>query len=95
MKKDTMANWHKKIETQPWDKSYIDLLSKYRMNLNKGGKGNSTKGKKDNNVYLQAISTIDLVTGWIEKRSVLEARADLVANQVELAWSTDIPYLMK
>ena len=29
---------------------------------------------------------IDPATGWIEIRSVPEARADLVANQVELAW---------
>ena len=34
---------------------------------------------------------IDLATGWIEIRSVLEARADLVANQVELAWLTRYP----
>ena len=43
------------------------------------------KGKKDNNVYLQAITIIDPATGWIEIRSVPEARADLAANQVELA----------
>ena len=36
------------------------------------------KGKKDNDVYLQAIGMIDLATGWIEIRSVLEARANLV-----------------
>ena len=31
---------------------------------------------------------IDPATGWIEICSVPEARADLVANQVELAWLT-------
>ena len=31
---------------------------------------------------------IDQATNWIEIRSVLETRADLVANQVELAWLT-------
>ena len=31
---------------------------------------------------------IDPATGWIEKRTVPSARADLVANQVELAWLT-------
>ena len=31
---------------------------------------------------------IDPVSGWIEIRSVPEARADLVAYQVELAWLT-------
>ena len=34
---------------------------------------------------------IDPATGWIEVRSVPEARADLVANQVELAWLTRYP----
>ena len=29
---------------------------------------------------------MDPATGWIEIYSVLEARADLVAKQVELAW---------
>ena len=31
---------------------------------------------------------INPATGWIEIRSVPEARADLVANQVELVWLT-------
>ena len=44
------------------------------------------KGKKDKDVYLQAITVIDPATGWIEIRSVPEARADLVANHVEIAW---------
>ena len=34
---------------------------------------------------------IDPSTGWIEIRFVLEARADLVANQVELACLTRYP----
>ena len=45
-------------------------------------------GKKDKDVYLHAITMIDPATSWIEIRSVPEARADLVANQVELAWLT-------
>ena len=51
----------------------------------------SIQGKKDEYVYLQAITMIDPASGWIEIRSVPEARADLVANQVELAWSTRYP----
>ena len=43
------------------------------------------KGKKDEDVYLQAITMIDPATAQIEIRSVPKARADLVANQVELA----------
>ena len=31
---------------------------------------------------------IDPATGWVEIRAVSSARADLVANQVELAWLT-------
>ena len=46
------------------------------------------EGKKDKDTYLQPIIMIDSATGWIEIRSVPEARADLVANQVELAQLT-------
>ena len=49
------------------------------------------KGKKDKDVYLQIITKTDPATGWIETRSVSEVRADLVANQVEVAWSTRYP----
>ena len=56
------------------------------MTPNKGGRKYAMKGKKDKYVYLQAITMIDPATGWIEIRSVPEARADLVANQVELTW---------
>ena len=50
------------------------------MTPNKGGRKNAIKGKKDKHVNLQAITMIDPVRGWIEIRSVPEARADLVAN---------------
>ena len=56
------------------------------MTPNKGGRKYAMKGKKDKDVYLQAITMIDPATGWIEIRSVPEARADLVTHQVELAW---------
>ena len=61
------------------------------MTSNKGGRKYTMKGKKDKDVYLQAITMIDPATGWIEICSVPEARADIVANQVELAWSTRYP----
>ena len=48
-------------------------------------------GKKDKDVYLLAITMIDPATSWIEIRSMPEARANLVANQVELAWLTRYP----
>ena len=49
------------------------------------------KSKTDKDTYLQAIYMIDPATSWIEICSVPEARADLVANQVELAWLTRYP----
>ena len=64
---------------------YIDLIGKYRMIPNKGGRLYIIKGQKYKDVYLQVITMIDPVTGWIETQSVLVTRADLVANQVELA----------
>ena len=44
----------------------------------------TTKSVKS--VYLQAVTMIDPATGWIEIPTVPLARADLVANRVELAW---------
>ena len=61
------------------------------MAFNKGGRKYSTKGNKDKDVYLQAITMIDPATGCIEIRSMPEVRADLVANQVELALLTRYP----
>ena len=66
----------------------IDLIGKYRMIPNKGGRKYAIKGKKDKHVYLKAITMIDPALWWIEILSVPEARVDLVANQVELAWLT-------
>ena len=74
----------KQAETQPWDTLCIDLIDKYRINPSKRGRKYTMKGKKDKEVYLQAITMMDPATGWIEIRSVPEARADLLANQVEL-----------
>ena len=63
----------------------IDLIGKYRMTPKKGGRKYAMKGKKEKDVYLQAITMIDPATSWIEIRTVPEARAALVAHQVELA----------
>ena len=35
---------------------------------------------------------INQATGWIEIRSVPQAKVDLVANQVELSWLTRQPF---
>ena len=53
------------------------------------------KGKEDKDIYLQAITMIDPAIEWIEIRSVPESRADLVSNQLELAWSTNYSLLNK
>ena len=53
------------------------------------------KGWKNNDIYLKVITKIYSATGWIEACSVLEARADLVAYQVELSWLSIYPCLIK
>ena len=74
----------KQAQTQPKDTLCIDIIGKYRMTSDKGGRKYVMKDKKDKNVDLQAIIMISPATGWIIIRSVPEAIVDLVANQVEL-----------
>ena len=83
----------KQADIHQWVTLCIDLIGKYRMTPNKGGRICAMKGKIDKGVYLQAITMMDPATGWIEICFVPEATADLVANQVELAWLTR--YLIK
>ena len=63
----------------------IDLIYKFRISPNKGGRKYTMKDKKDKDDNIHAIAIIDPATDWIEIRSVPEARADLVANEVETA----------
>ena len=58
-----------------WGKKFQKDDKKYKM---------TTKSGKF--VYLQAVIMIDPATDMIEIHAVPSARADLVANQVELAW---------
>ena len=82
----------KQAETQPWDMLCLDLIDNYQITPKKGGRKYSMKDnkdkkdKKDKDDYLQAITMMDPATGWIEIRYVLEARADLNANEVDLSW---------
>ena len=46
----------------------------------------TTKSVKS--VYLQAITTTDPATGWIEIHSFQATFVDLVANLIEVAWLT-------
>ena len=46
----------------------IDLIGKYRMNPNERGRKYAMKGKKDKDIYIQAIPMIDPATSWIEIR---------------------------
>ena len=61
----------------------IDLIGNYKMTPNKGGRKCAMRGKKDKDAHLQAITMIGSVIRG-KTRSVPEARADLLANQVEL-----------
>ena len=92
----------KEAETKPWDILCVDLIGRYQFTPKGGGKKYQIPPKKEDNkykmttksgksVYLQAVTMIDPATGWIEIRAVPSARADLVANQVELAWLTRYP----
>ena len=42
-------------------------------------------------IYLLAVTMIDPATGWIEIHIVPSVWADLIANQVELAWLIRYP----
>ena len=75
----------KQVETQH-GMLCTDLIGKLQLTHYKRGRQYVMKGKKDKDVYLQAITTIDPATGWIEIYSVPEARADLATNKVVLAW---------
>ena len=90
------------METISWDTLCVDLMGIYQFAPKGGGKkfqivpkGDEKKYKMTTNsgrsIYVQAVTMIDLATGQIEIPTVLSARADLVANQVELAWSTHYP----
>ena len=81
----------KEAESTPWETLCIDLIGKYQFTTKGGGREYKMKTKNGNTVYLQAVTMIDPATGWVEIRAVQSARADLVANQVELAWLTRYP----
>ena len=81
----------KKAETNPWDVLCVGLIGKYQLSPKGGGKEYTLNTKKGHSVYLQAVTMIDSATGWVEICAVPSARADLVANQVELAWLTRYP----
>ena len=49
----------KQAGIQPCGMLCIDLIGKCRIISNKGGRNYAMKGKKDKDVYLQAITMID------------------------------------
>ena len=92
----------KEAETKPWDVLCVDLIGRYKFTPKGGGKKYRIKPNKEDDkykmttqsgksVYLQAVTMIDPATGWVEIKAVPSARADLVANKVELAWLTRYP----
>ena len=64
----------------------IALIGKYQMTINKTGRKYTMKGKKDMDVYLQAINMTDPAIGWIEICSAPEARGNLVTISIEIPW---------
>ena len=60
------------------------------MTPNKGVRQKVRHERRERQRCLFRNTMIDLAS-WIEKRSVAEARADLVANQVEPIWLTRYP----
>ena len=74
----------KEAETIPWDTLCVDLIRIYQFTQKKYKM--TTKSRKS--VYLQTVTIIEPGIGWIEIRTALLARANRVANQVELAWLT-------
>ena len=81
----------KEAESVPWDTLCVDLIGKYQFSPKSGGKKYEMKTTSGKTVYLQAVTMIDPATGWVEIRALPGARADYVANQVELAWLTRYP----
>ena len=67
----------KQAENQQYDMLCIDLIGKYRMTSNEGGRNYAMRDKKNKDIYLQANIMIDSATGWIEIYNILR----LVANQ--------------
>ncbi len=70
----------KEAETQPWDKLCVDLIGPYTI---------KRKGKK--NLTLWCVTMIDPATGWFEMREIKTKSADVIANEVEMAWLTRYP----
>ena len=90
------------METIPWDTLCVDQIGKNRFTPKGGGKtlqilpkGDEKKykmtTKSGTSVYIHAVTMIDPATDCIEICTVPSARADLVANQAELAWLTRYP----
>ena len=75
----------KKAESNPWGVRCVDRIGKCQFFPKGRGQEYKLETKKCLLVYLQVVTMINPAIGWIEIRAVPSARADLVANQVELA----------
>ena len=78
----------KQAEAQPWETLCVDLIGEYKFTTAEKESRYRMTTTEGRTVHLRAVTMIDPATGWIEIREVDSARADLVANQVELAWLT-------
>jgi hypothetical protein len=68
-------------ESQPWEHSCVDVIDPCQIRR---------KGKKTSR--LQAIAVIDPAMGWFEIVQSETKTADVVANEVEIAWLSRCPW---
>ena len=62
----------------------VDLISRYKVNQEGGGKKYDINTEKDRVVCLQAVTMVHPSTDWVELRAVPNAYVDYVSLQVEL-----------
>ena len=55
----------------------IDLIGPYTINR---------KNKKKQPLTLWALTMIDPATGWFEIREILTKSADVITNELKMAW---------
>ena len=62
----------------------VDLIGRYKVNQEGGGKKYDINTEKDRVVCLQAVTMVHSSTDWVELRAVPNAYVDYVSLQVEL-----------
>ena len=73
----------KMAEAEPWHTLCIDLIGPYTINR---------KNKRKKALTLWALTMIDPATGWFEMREISTKSADIIANELEMAWLSRYPW---